>query len=767
MANASIYLGGNTIVVRYPSGKTYSTGITVGKEEDQSAIAGKVASAKTKAIGAAPTTEDAVAVNNVNAGAVAAAIYRQLNPPATVEAAPKAAQQKPATPAPKPEPKKQEPKIQMPRTEPKKEEPSIRESTPRQTVSQEWIVMQLQDAGNRSDYNARNAVSNLHRQSEYVKQHLEAGATRTKRRSENGKAATIAVFNALYEIPKFRLYLASQASSTPEFAMLQDYMTSESNPDGKLDEKADDSLIQAADFYTRHFLIAFEARLDGDGKYLEEAGQLSKIKWRAENSRSVTGEPTAEQKRKRPDIEESWAHFRRMYLAGPMDAETITLAAVYIRRYKQEKEYKRPSKFVGVWQAPDVIPIQGEVEIKVPDIAIVGASICADGRLAEYLLVHLKADEEKANVRNYSRSGRSSADMNRVFDTTALNPGAHHNIIIISGYGRINEKNHLSVVKKNYERMIADAKAKGMKVIVFGMGPFAGWRSYDAAWQKRADEFNKWLSENPDITYVDISALGEGKPPRLRKMYDSGDGLHLNPRGKRALARLILQQGFGVKKKMATPVEEYAENNWKSLEETLSKAAVDGTPEVIARVELEMPADVKGKLPQGKQNAEGALHDLGREDIAGAFMKGFNEILQDPAFVEFATGNKRYEKVPDGKLNESSTDTQKKVAFEAVQYFLREQSKKDEKFRKDLEILVGRDIFGKPIVANGSATMHSLAALSLYIWRKKNPDAPVGQWARGLPGVKVPGYKTEVPAPKTETPEPKKDEPPKKRVLRF
>lgn len=97
-------------------------------------------------------------------------------------------------------------------------------------------------------------------------------------------------------------------------------------------------------------------------------------------------------------------------------------------------------------------------------------------------------------------------------------------------------------------QILDDARARGMRVVVVGILPWAGYIiNWTAGKQVQTDAYNallsSWAATNGQ-TYVSTDSLGEtvtdgGTGMALKGIYDSGDGLHPNAAGSAALAALV------------------------------------------------------------------------------------------------------------------------------------------------------------------------------------------------------------------------------------
>jgi lysophospholipase L1-like esterase len=93
-----------------------------------------------------------------------------------------------------------------------------------------------------------------------------------------------------------------------------------------------------------------------------------------------------------------------------------------------------------------------------------------------------------------------------------------------------------------YRQIIARAHARGIKVVIGTITPFEGGTAFDAARESQRAAANAWIrgSGEPD-TFVDFDAAlrDPDHPLRLRAAFDSGDHLHPNEGGYRAMGNMI------------------------------------------------------------------------------------------------------------------------------------------------------------------------------------------------------------------------------------
>jgi len=122
---------------------------------------------------------------------------------------------------------------------------------------------------------------------------------------------------------------------------------------------------------------------------------------------------------------------------------------------------------------------------------------------------------------------------------------------------RVSEAKNLPAMKENpfaaqlvsaeeiiagLQQLIARAHAHGIRVFGGTLTPFEGTNSYDAGGEAVRQEVNKWVrTTNLFDGIFDFDALmrDSARPSRLRDLYDSGDHIHPNPAGYKAMADSI------------------------------------------------------------------------------------------------------------------------------------------------------------------------------------------------------------------------------------
>ncbi|MEW6722303.1 MAG: GDSL-type esterase/lipase family protein [Candidatus Micrarchaeota archaeon] len=751
-----VELRGNVLVVVFNDGSSRTSGIQVTAAMDEAQIGQAISRAKSTVAGYYyGLGDDAHAGEAERASGNARAMYRSLHPEAQPAQPPREERRTPPREERRTPPREE--RRDAPREErraPREERRETRQATPRRVFPEraedvrEWVERQLRDS-RRDDRRAQTAASVMHQSRNYLEQYLDAGPQRGVLRTNNQREVTMAVFNSLYQIPTFRLFLSSAAASEranfPEFNLLQGFLT-EPGRGEQLSEQASAEIMRAADMYVRYFLFAFVADNPNYSRYREEIGQLPTGNWRLTN---IAGTRTFQALGGRQPSDADRAALMKLYLSGPIDADTVTASCLYIRRWSQEHPESgraRTQDQIAAWSAPAVTPLEGQPAVpqtgaeewrRRPNVAIIGASDIAGDRIGTTLQSVLRATIPEARVASSGVSGQSTGELRRRFQADVL--ANRPNVVIISASARINEGDaNVTATTTNLADMIDRARQAGAQVIVLGILPWNGHTRWTAERQRACDQVNAWLRARTDITFIDVVPIvGEGNPSRPRSIYDSGDHLHLNSDGRDAIARAVAQQVFGAQQtrdQARSALQDFADRNWPNLARELFTNAQSGNPAGIITLSRQ--------LPEGQPSLEAALRALGRDDMERVFDRVFNEVMhRDPDFIAWCRGHRDYGPVARESiaLTPSSSPTDRRLMIRAMQEYLNHVATSTGqewygRFRDDLRLLnrealrLSRD----DVMIEPLSDIKTLAAIALYSWRKANQTADVGAWGASL-----------------------------------
>jgi lysophospholipase L1-like esterase len=775
---ARVLLQGGTLVVRFNDGSSRSSGIGVNagmSEADiQSAVARARSSVSAYYYGAG---DDAHAHEAERAAGDASGIYRQLHP----EARPA---ERHETPPPREQRRQREAQPPAARREERHEAPPARtrSSTPRPTVNLEWLETQLRET-RRDDRRSQAAATAIYANRRFVDSFLTPEGQRGVARTDNQKNATIAVFNSLYQIPAFRLYLSSLAAmrrdpfpdevqrlrlppgSTmpmyPEYVALQAFLTEPGRPES-LGEQASAEIIRSADTYIRHFLIIFAAPNQRNARFRQEIEQMNiggdvvDFGWRMRN---IHGAMTFQPSSGRGPSDADRAALARLYLGGPMDADTLVASMLFVRRWTQEHPERgrgRTQDQIPLWTAPQVVspelegmhpsqvanpPVHAPTAT-VPRVAIVGDSIMAGGRAGGTLQTMLRRQNPGAEVVTFAHSGDGLPPIRDQLRQHVFTAHPPFNTVVLQGGVNSITGGNMSAeeAERIFAQMIGEARQHGLRVIIMTVTPWEGTRTSSPTNQRRTADLNTWLrnqAHGSDVVVVDASSLGEGNPPRLRSQYDSGDHLHPNEPGRDQLAALIAQAAYGISAtadQQRSALQDFASRNWTNLSDELYRHVSGGNPEAVITI--------MRNRPQGSSSVEEALHTLGREDVQRAFDRVFNDYMsQDSEFLSFCRGRREYQNIARTgvRLGPTTDAPGRRIVVRAMQDYLNHAAGSSGqewygRLRDDLRLLY-RQVLGTnrdDIVSDATEDMRTLSALALYSWRKTHQSDPVGAWGPSL-----------------------------------
>ncbi len=598
------------------------------------------------------------------------------------------------------------------------------DSTPRPTISVEWIQQQLRDS--KDDRKGLAAATLAHQNREYVDGYI----------SGNRKETTVALFDALSDIPSFKLYLDSVASRKvlPEFIDLQKSLTENR---GKIEDKQ----VKAADLYIRYFLFGFGAI--NNPQYNKEVNQITAI---------ING---------LKESDPSGQVLMRIYGSGSVDGDTLTSALLYIRRWNAthpKSGIVKPDEQVASWNAPK----QAMPEQKItagdafshPRMIIVGDSIFAGDIMTPKLRAHLLTVDQKATLLNKAASSAHLEDIKRQLDA-ALADKSSNIILIDGGVNDIGAKPE-DIIKK-IAAMRDSALAAGKVVMVAKLTPWGNSRFWkenlQETWEKVNAEITKWNDPQKGVYVVDFDWLGEGNPPHMKHEYASisskgeTDWLHPNTKGRQEMADFIFRM------MSARTTSGFAEGNVNVLPDLYQKVAL-ATPEGLVKIVRDKSQKVEDFEKQNK------------DSIRKTFDSAFNELLHEKTkpvgrnFMTFILSQTKYRALAMAatRLSDESKEEDRKLVAQAVGEFLAKEAT-NPKFKIDLAVLNDNKAFGAGTI--NEPDMRTLTAIAVYGWRVKNPQAAGGEWGRAL-GIEPPKeIKVEPPVVEKNAP------PPERRTLSF
>ena len=114
-------------------------------------------------------------------------------------------------------------------------------------------------------------------------------------------------------------------------------------------------------------------------------------------------------------------------------------------------------------------------------------------------------------------------------------------VIVFEGVNDIGSGVSAASITSAYDSMIAQARAKGLRIYGGTITPFGANAYYTAAHENVRQSVNTYIRSGKFDGFIDFDAAvrDSSNPPKLQAAYNSGDGLHLNPAGYQKLADTV------------------------------------------------------------------------------------------------------------------------------------------------------------------------------------------------------------------------------------
>lgn len=131
------------------------------------------------------------------------------------------------------------------------------------------------------------------------------------------------------------------------------------------------------------------------------------------------------------------------------------------------------------------------------------------------------------------------------FADDVLGQGDVRTLIILEGINDIQQSPHQTdpeAIVSAYRQLIAQAKARGIRVLGATILPFKGWQVWDETLEATRGAVNEWIRTSHEFDAVidfDRATRDPADPLRMLPAYDSGDHLHPNDAGYQAMANAI------------------------------------------------------------------------------------------------------------------------------------------------------------------------------------------------------------------------------------
>jgi lysophospholipase L1-like esterase len=211
----------------------------------------------------------------------------------------------------------------------------------------------------------------------------------------------------------------------------------------------------------------------------------------------------------------------------------------------------------SVWHYVSGVDVQGGAEATVVTLGDsitdgVGSTAGADHRWPDYLADRLHG---RFGVQNAGISANrllldvpgSGAGQNALarFDRDVLGVGGVRTLIVLEGINDIQQDPHQTdpaAITSAYRQLVAQAHARGIRVLGGTLTPFKGWRVYDDTLEATRTAVNTFIRTSgvfDGVVDFDAAVRDPADPLRMLPAYDSGDHLHPGDAGYERMAAAV------------------------------------------------------------------------------------------------------------------------------------------------------------------------------------------------------------------------------------
>lgn len=184
-----------------------------------------------------------------------------------------------------------------------------------------------------------------------------------------------------------------------------------------------------------------------------------------------------------------------------------------------------------------------------------GGKVDANDRWTDFLAARLLAlpANEQSGVLDEGISGnrillsdpRFGIDALARLDADVLSQSEAREVMVLLGINDIQQEPHqydAASIERGLQQIVAQTQARGLRVIGCTITPYGGWFSYDAKGEATRQAVNEFIRHSGIFDAVvdfDAAVRDTNDPHRIAPAYDSGDHLHPNAAGHRAMAAAI------------------------------------------------------------------------------------------------------------------------------------------------------------------------------------------------------------------------------------
>ena len=184
-----------------------------------------------------------------------------------------------------------------------------------------------------------------------------------------------------------------------------------------------------------------------------------------------------------------------------------------------------------------------------------GGKLNANDRWTDFLFDRIGALPENAQLgvldegisgnRILLSESRFGVDALARMDADVLSQSGAVDVIVLLGINDIQQKPHqydAQRIEQGLEQIAVQAHSRGLRVIGCTITPYAGWLTYDETGEATRLAVNDFIRRSTifdGLADFDEALRDPQNPHRLATAYDSGDHLHPNSAGHRAMAQAL------------------------------------------------------------------------------------------------------------------------------------------------------------------------------------------------------------------------------------
>ncbi|MFB9684418.1 SGNH/GDSL hydrolase family protein [Amycolatopsis plumensis] len=246
--------------------------------------------------------------------------------------------------------------------------------------------------------------------------------------------------------------------------------------------------------------------------------------------------------------------------SGPVTYHPLATQTSYFTRggdFSASESGAPYTEQTSVWHYVSGVDVQGGAEASIVTLGDsitdgFGSTAGANHRWPDYLADRLHGRFGVLNagisanrlLLDVPGSGAGQNALSR-FDRDVLSVGGVRTIIVLEGINDIQQDPHQTdpgAITSAYRQLVAQAHARGIRVLGGTLTPFKGWRVYDDTLEATRQAVNGFIRTSgvfDGVIDFDAAVRDPADPLRMLPAYDSGDHLHPGDAGYERMAAAV------------------------------------------------------------------------------------------------------------------------------------------------------------------------------------------------------------------------------------